>query len=123
MISIYCLVDPRNNRPFYVGATKVLLKNRLSGHIHDAAVFQTTQFAKPFTNHKKHLLIKELISQSLKPRIDLLYTCSFATTNYYEYFFFSLLTAQGFEIFNRSHSFNYQQHIGNNKYLSKIPSN
>ena len=33
MVTIYVLVDPRNNLPFYVGATQGLLKDRLGLHI------------------------------------------------------------------------------------------
>jgi hypothetical protein len=33
MIKIYCLVDPRDNTPFYVGATKQKLRKRLFYHM------------------------------------------------------------------------------------------
>ena len=35
-ILIYCLVDPSNNHPFYVGATYLSLEKRLYQHIYDA---------------------------------------------------------------------------------------
>ncbi len=107
MIQIYCLVDPRNNKPFYVGATKVLLKNRLSAHIHEAINFRTNKYAIHYTSYKKHFLIKELVEANLKPRIDLLYLTPLLAVEHYERFFHNMLVAQGFELFNWTHQFNY----------------
>lgn len=110
MIQIYCLVDPRNKHPFYVGATVVPLKNRLSAHIHEAVNFRTNKYAMQYTTHKKHYLIAELNAVGLKPIIDLLYTCDIFSVDHYEPFFYQLLVNHGFELFNMAHNFNYSKY-------------
>jgi len=110
MITIYCLVDPRTNSPFYIGATKVKLKNRLSAHIHEAAVFRTNNYAMPFTAYKKHFLIQELTKLNIKPKIEWLYTCTINNVDHYEPFFYNVLISQGFELFNFPHNFNYSKY-------------
>jgi hypothetical protein len=105
-MQVYCLVDPRNNKPFYVGATKILLKNRLSAHIHDASTFVINKYV-PQTSRKKHYLISELIQSNLRPRIDLLYLSPLSAIEYYEAFFYKMLINQGFELFNSPSHFNY----------------
>lgn len=106
MMQIYCLVDPRNNCPFYVGATKVLLTTRLSGHINEAMHFIPNKFVLQYS-HKKHYLIKELIDSDLRPRIDLLYISPLFAVEYYESFFHDMLKMQGFKLFNSTGHFNY----------------
>lgn len=34
-VQVYCLINPINDSPFYVGATQSELKHRLSSHIGD----------------------------------------------------------------------------------------
>lgn len=108
MIKIYCLVDPRNNLPFYVGATKIPLKSRLSGHIHEARVFRPNKYIQyyPLTYYK-HILINEIISCGIRPRIDLLYISSLIAVEHYEQFFYTMLKNQGFKLFNLESQFNY----------------
>ncbi len=110
MIQIYCLADPRNKRPFYVGATIVPLKNRLSAHIHEAMNFRTNQHAIKYTAHKKHFLIVELNKVGMKPIIDLLYICDIYSVDYYEPFFYQILVNHGFELFNMAYNFNYSKY-------------
>lgn len=110
MIKIYCLVDPRNNKPFYVGATKTLLKNRLSGHISAAFSFNENIYTAKFSASKKHYLIKELINSGIRPNIHQLYTCDIYSVDYYEQFFHELLVSQGFELFNSYLSFDYTKY-------------
>lgn len=110
MIQIYCLVDPRTKCPFYVGATVVRLKNRLSAHIHEAVNFRPNKYGMQYTTHKKHSLILELNKIGIKPIIDLLYTCTIHSVDYYEQFFNQMLINQGFELFNVTHHFNYSKY-------------
>lgn len=115
MIQIYCLVDPRNNKPFYVGATKVLLKERLSGHISDTTSYSFVLKNCPDKHHgKKHDIILDILECSSKPRIDLIYCCDIHSAEFYEQFFFHMLLAQGFQIVN------YQRKIRYDKYKAKI---
>lgn len=115
MIKIYCLVDPRNNRPFYVGATKVLLKERLSGHISDTTSYTYVLKNCPDKRHgKKHDIVMAILESNQRPRIDLLYCCDIHCAEFYERFFFEALTYQGFQIVN------YQRNINYNKYYQKI---
>lgn len=63
---IYTLIDPRTDRPFYVGATVQNLKNRLSGHISDKRILnEKTIFAK------KHFLIQAILKEGKRPIIQL----------------------------------------------------
>lgn len=110
MIQIYCLVDPRNDKPFYIGATKVLLKHRLSGHISDALSSHQNKYTARFKADKKHALIKDLLRQDIRPRIDHLYTCTIHSVDYYELFFYQLISGQGFELFNSYLSFDYPKY-------------
>lgn len=115
MIQIYCLVDPRDNKPFYVGATKVLLKERLSGHISDTTSYSFVLKNCPDKRHgKKHDIIMDILENNLKPRIDLIYCCDIHCAEFYEQFFFYMLLAQGFYIVN------YQRAIRYDKYNRKI---
>lgn len=68
MINIYCLIDPRNNKPFYVGATKHKVNIRLSGHINEAKSYLPKHWSD------KQKLINELLSEGKKPRTRLLKT-------------------------------------------------
>lgn len=106
MIKVYCLVDPRNNKPFYVGATKILLKNRLSNHIHEARVFMVNKYSPQYSCNK-HFLIQELVAYGLRPRIDLLYISPLLAVEHYEAFFHNVLVGQGFNIHNSTSQFNY----------------
>lgn len=114
MIHIYCLIDPRNNKPFYVGATKMPLKNRLSAHIHTANSYRHNKYSIMYTNScKKNNTIKDIISFSQRPKIELLKHCTNAEAEYYEYFFFKALVNQGFDILNTPSLFNYLKYIKN----------
>lgn len=100
MIQIYCLINPHNNRPFYVGATKLDLSNRLSVHITES------KSILPIYWNRKHYLMNYLISTNKRPRIRLLYTCSLIEVDYYEEFFYKMFISQGFRLL-QSNSFNY----------------
>jgi hypothetical protein len=106
MMQIYCLVNPITNQPFYVGATKVILKNRLSAHIHEALTFRLNKYV-PQISQNKHAIIKELTESNLKPKIDLLFISPLPAVEYYEAFFYDMLKKQGFTLFNSPSHFNY----------------
>lgn len=110
MIQIYCLVDPRNNRPFYVGATKVLLKNRLSGHISNALSFHPNEYTDRFPTKNKHAIVLSLLNENKRPLIKWLYTCDIYSVDFYERFFYNVLTAQGFTLLNCYLSFDYTKY-------------
>lgn len=92
MIKIYCLIDPRNNKPFYVGATKCRLYNRLSNHINECKTLLPEYWSS------KHRLINEIKESGNRPVIHLIYECPKYATDHYERFFFNMLKGQGFDL-------------------------
>src|SRR5579872_1866438 len=118
MVSIYCLIDPRNDKPFYVGATEKP-KTRLSGHITRAK--STLEFAidikntnglKYFPQSRKTLIICDILDSGTRPKLVILYECSPYCVQFYETFFYLALSSQGFdlhqEIEKRYHSKKYE---------------
>jgi recombination protein RecA len=62
MISIYCLINPLNNKLFYVGKTDGDLNNRLSNHLSACRELKTPT----------HIQIHSIVSNGLKPIIKLI---------------------------------------------------
>lgn len=100
MIQIYCLVNPHTKRPFYVGATKYPLNNRLSVHINES------KSLLPLYRNTKHHLINYILSTNKKPQINLLHKCSLIEVDHYEEFFYNTLIKQGFKML-QAPSFSY----------------
>lgn len=100
MITIYCLVDPQNNRPFYVGATRFDLKKRHAQHMNAGKQlrFQVTNpTALQFLPmHQRANTIEEIRLTGQLPVITPLYHCTKVTANFYEEFFYILLIKQGY---------------------------
>ena len=92
MIYIYCLVNPVNSIPFYVGATKVSINTRLSYHIHES------KHILPQYRDKKHTFISNLLSTGIRPTARLLYITTLYGAEYYELFFYNMLIKYGFTL-------------------------
>lgn len=103
MYKIYCLVDPRDNKPFYVGATKRKLNLRLTGHIQDIRCF------RPDDMSAKKILITSILKEGLRPIIRLLVETEKDYVDTYERMFYDILTKQGFNLLQSANKFNYQQ--------------
>lgn len=113
MILIYCLVNPLNNQPFYVGATKSSLKTRLAGHIHDAKSYcSSPPFFTDTISGKKHRLILHILDNSYSPLIIKLAEVDIFSVDFYESFYFQHLKKQGFALLQLPSAFQY-----NKKYL------
>lgn len=80
--SIYVLIDPRNEKPFYVGATIRPLKDRLREHISSQSRLRV-------------LLLREIMKAGLKPEIRTLKTSSTKTVDYWERFYYEKLLKEG----------------------------
>lgn len=114
MANIYCLVDPRTDKPFYVGATISPLNKRLCGHISESKI------THHHTTSKKILFMRGILSTGQRPRIELLQIVDTCVIDEYEIFFYNMFLAQGFELFQFSHTFNHQNKI---KYFDRIVLN
>lgn len=100
MINIYCLINPINNKPFYVGATKGRLSYRLYCHVKESA--------NPLYNHTmKAIVINEIIDRGYKVKIDLLLSCHLTASDFYEKFFYDMLLMQGYSLVNYPSQFFY----------------
>lgn len=102
-VSIYCLIDPRTDKPFYVGCTKVKLSDRLSQHMHEARnnfIINANGFCidnypeRTFknVNIRKCLVILEILLHGKKPIIKLLKSCHFDKSDHYEKFYYYKLS-------------------------------
>jgi len=113
MIFIYCLFDPRNGYPFYVGATCYKLNHRLSNHVNEKKTYSAERWSE------KMIFIRELEKVGIRPQIKLLYTASIDTVDHYEAFFHAVLTRQGYKLLQKPHAFSYKNTRKNSRYVSK----
>lgn len=100
-IKIYCLVDPRNNRIFYVGATACKLKVRLSAHCH------VPGFSVGAILKKKQKLITEIAKEKARPLIVELKVVDFLEVDYWEQYYYYLFKGYGFELLQAEYQFQY----------------
>lgn len=113
MYKLYCLVDPRNNKPFYVGVTKCKLPTRLCQHVKEVeyGCFRLTG---------KQQLMNDIKLSGKKVRIRLIFATDLPSVDFYENFFYDMFISQGFTLFQRKSSFNYaQKEKINLRYISK----
>jgi hypothetical protein len=112
MIKIYCLVDPFTEIPFYVGATKLPLKQRLKQHIQLSLKYKewmncTHNELKHFPLQRRSVFINLLLNSNREPNIIELFQCSALAANYYEKFFYCFLQKSGFYLHQDNMRFNY----------------
>lgn len=107
-INIYCLIDPSNDAPFYVGATKYEINKRLKEHLRET-LYKVHCFSP------KELKIREILGYGAKPLIKLLYVCSLYDVNFYEPFFYNMLINQNFTLLQHVNSFGYHHKKKENK--------
>lgn len=89
MTSIYVLIHPISERPFYVGKTTKPLKTRLSGHISEA------------TNQLNWSIISELRKNKLRPIIKLIDVCADDDSTAIEQMWVEKYLRRGFILTNR----------------------
>jgi hypothetical protein len=100
-INIYCLIDPRNNKPFYVGATESNIKHRLSNHISEVKTYSKDYWSD------KIKLIKEIMQDNKRPVVMLLCVCDISSVDHYEAFYYNLFISQGYELLQRAQGLSY----------------
>ena len=119
MIKIYCLVDPRNNKPFYIGATRLSLSTRVSGHVHIARQYMTHMpFRHNTLSARKHSIIYGLWKAGKRPKIIQLALIHKEAANHYEQFFYLTLRGQGYTLYQLSSAFNYLEQTRPPRYSS-----
>lgn len=110
MITIYCLLDPRTNSLFYVGATVCALSTRLSGHIVTARQYiKNPPFRTDTISGDKHRLIIELVSNGLKPDIMELARVIDEMADHCEKLFYEVFTQQGYRMLQLPSAFQYYE--------------
>jgi GIY-YIG catalytic domain len=142
MITIYCLFDPRTGVPFYVGATKNV-KLRLTQHIaytkkNRAKAEKWAKggmaIIKYFPHIRKTLTILSILDAGHKPGISILHVgLTQKNAAYYEKFYFTALTSQGFDIQQEDNRFykstallptwSSRQSVRKRTYLLEYPQN
>lgn len=91
MVTIYVLINPFNNEPFYVGSTKCKLAARLSGHIN----------GMEGTKQKK-ALIKLIKMEGLRVEIMPLLVCSEMAAIKCETHIYNLLIQEGYILYQEA---------------------
>jgi hypothetical protein len=103
MYIIYVLVDPRNNKPFYVGKTNSF-DSRYSAHICNLDI-RTIKTRKKTIERKE--LIKDIISNGYNVKmIPLFKNIPECTVNKFEHITYQLLKAQGYNLLQAQQQFN-----------------
>jgi hypothetical protein len=100
--TIYALVDPRNDTPFYVGATRYDLKNRLHWHLN----FVPAGKRGKSVADGKVKLIKDLLKENKMPLIEVLANTTIEKVDFLEKFYYEKLTSEGFVLYQHSSFFN-----------------
>lgn len=113
MIQIYCLFDPRNGRPFYVGATSYSLNIRLANHINERNVYSREHWSRKMT------FIDGMMCAGIRPQVRLLFISDIDTVDHYERFFHALFVEQGYTLLQKPHAFSYKSTLRNGRYVSK----
>jgi len=105
MISIYCLIDPRTGKPFYVGCTGGTIKNRLSAHITEIKTYHGYNLSD------KQKLIASIIEAGLRPEAILLCNTTIEKADWVERFYYKAFVNLGFTMLQLSTSFFYSRKI------------
>jgi len=101
MVKIYCLVDPRNGLPFYVGrTTQKRLEKRLSAHVKDSKWCGVK-------SNKSHLIEKIIEQTGKRPLIFTLVVTSHELAPVFEEFMYWHFRNLGVEMTNNQYLFNY----------------
>lgn len=99
---IYCLIDPRSQKVFYVGATKLSLSHRLSGHVSDSNLLRGGS-----TFNRRCDFIQEILKEGGRPVIKLLKTVLLDSVDHYESFYYRKFTRLGNDLLQCADKFNY----------------
>lgn len=104
MYRVYCLIDPLDKKPFYVGATATPLTARLSGHINEVKTYC-------WQRSEKILHIENILKSNRRPKVRLLIIATLHSVDHYEKFFYDLLIKQGFTLLQKKTAFTYSKKV------------
>ena len=95
MVTIYALINPFNNEPFYVGSTRRKLRERLSGHINSGE-----------GNKQRKQLTKLIKMEGLTIEIMPLLSCSVKAAIKCETHIYNLLLKEGYILYQDANRIN-----------------
>lgn len=104
--SIYCLVNPVTDTPFYVGATNMILDKRLRAHITQRIATKRDTLSK-----KRISLINYLVGIGNPPTIRLLASVTKTRVNSGERMWYRKFIRDGHEMMQHPSFFNYKSVI------------
>lgn len=93
-VYIYCLIDPMDNKPFYVGSTENI-KQRINGHLFSISECHQSKWSK------KTKKISDIIESGHNLTYSILHIADNFTRDHYEYIFYSILKSQGFNLLQK----------------------
>lgn len=110
--NIYALINPLNSEPFYVGATRLKIRDRLMAHVYLSR--QDMYWAKPESIsiiYHRHLLIRNIELSGLSPYIILLNQCNAESVDEMEHFYYNKMIEYGAVLIQSLYRFVYQSHF------------
>lgn len=81
LVKIYCLIDPRTNYMFYIGATRNTEK-RLIAHLAESKDTKLLKTREP--QYLRRLLIRDIVKAGKKPIIEVLESVPYKHHKKYE---------------------------------------
>lgn len=102
-VKIYCLIDPRTDKPFYVGSTKMKLNHRLNMHCASLWYYPGKKVVA-----KRHAFITKMKKAGFRPIIKLLREVDFNKVDWNERYFYNKYLKSGFKLL-QSCQFEYQK--------------
>jgi len=96
MVTIYALIDPRNDSPFYIGSTNCLLENRLSSHLMESRL-NITDNSRDHTKLKRQR-IRNIIKDGYKLLIIPLLVCPDSAAVKAERYIYKLVQSNGYRL-------------------------
>jgi hypothetical protein len=101
-ITIYCLINPLTNEPFYVGATVNPLQVRLSEHLFSSTCHGGFQ-------QQRHDMMARIMKKKMRPVIFPLVVTTEKRVDYYEEYYYKRYTRMGFKLLQRNDKFSYSK--------------
>lgn len=110
-ITIYKLIDPRDNRIFYIGATKLPLKTRLTQHIYQARVYDRNGCCLD-----RMRLISAIVDSVGSPLIESIKVVDYSDAHKYEVKYYMYYKKRGHNLLQSSDSFSYNRRYNTIKF-------
>jgi hypothetical protein len=109
--TIYCLIDPRTNQPYYVGASwnKYSLANRLARHVGHANSDKHVRYKYNNITSHRHEIVYQLQEQSMQPIIKALFVTTAENVDTSEESAYNHLIKLGFALLQDKYRFCYNK--------------